>query len=434
MKTTPLPLAGITVLDVSTVLAAPVTATLLGDFGADVIKVEEPHCGDFTRAGTGSQGPGDRSLQWVQEGRNKRSVTLDLHTERGQELVKQLVSRVDVVVTNYRPPTLEKWGLDAETLLEINPNAVITCLTGYGLTGPYRDRGAFDRIASAFSGLTYTSGYPDGPPVRSGYSVIDFMAAYLAAFATVTALYHRDQNGGQGQIVDLALYEAGFRSSEDALLDFAWRGVTRERIGNTNRQIVPASDFDTVDGRRISLHAGTPSLFKRLVKVMGAPELLTDTRFATREARIKHQDDLYELIGTWARTLSANEITDCLNEAGVPASPIMSIADIAADPHFRERGTIVPVVDDDFGQLDMTAPLPRLSNTPGQIRSLGPALGKHNREVLMGMLGLTEEDLRELSAAGVISEPASPRANSEGARREQNLARVGLADNAHQES
>jgi crotonobetainyl-CoA:carnitine CoA-transferase CaiB-like acyl-CoA transferase len=402
MPDQPLPLAGIRVLDVATVLAGPVTATMLGDFGADVVKIEEPGRGDFTRNGAGATAAGSRSLQWIQEGRNKQSVTIDLRTAAGQQLLRDLVPHFDVVVTNYRPPTLAKWGLPPELLLELNPRAVIVCLTGYGLTGPYRDRGAFDRIASAFAGLTYTSGEPGRPPVRSGYAVIDYMAAYLAAFATVTALFHRDHNGGEGQIVDLALYEAGFRSCENALLAHDVLGQVRERAGNQNREIVPASDFATADGRRVSVHAGTDALFRRLGPVIGHPELVEDPRFATRDDRVAHQDELYPLIAEWVAGQDADAAVRALSAADIPATPIMSIADIAADPHYRERGTIVEVTDPEYGPVPMVAPLPRMTATPGRIRSLGPRLGEHTDEILHDLLGLDPGELRSLHDDGVI--------------------------------
>ncbi|MFE4671442.1 CaiB/BaiF CoA transferase family protein [Streptomyces sp. NPDC056723] len=395
---TTLPLAGIRVLDLSTVLAAPVTATFLGDFGAEVVKVEDPGRGDFTRGTT----PGARSPYWAQEARNKKSVTLDLRTEAGQRIVRRLVPNFDVVITNYRPPTLEAWGLDPDTLRQLAPDTVLVYVTGYGLTGPYSDRGSFDRIASAFAGLTYVTGDEDRPPVRSGYSTIDYMAAYLGAFSVVTALYHRDTAGGGGQVIDLALYEAGFRASEDALAAYATTGKVRERLGNRNPQIVPASDFTTSDGRRVSIHAGTDALFGRLAGVMGRPELATDPSYATRAARAEHANTLYPVIADWAGGYAADEVTKLLSDAGIPASPLMSIADIAADAHYRERGTLVTVEDPDFGPLPMVAPLPKMSKTPGSIRSTGPALGEHNTEVYAGVLGLDEGELAALRADGVI--------------------------------
>ncbi|MFI8423877.1 CaiB/BaiF CoA transferase family protein [Streptomyces sp. NPDC085479] len=393
-----LPLAGIRVLDLSTVLAAPVTATFLGDFGAEVIKVEEPGTGDFTR-GTAA---GTRSPYWAQEARNKKSITLDLRTEAGRRIVRKLIPHFDVVITNYRPPTLKRWGLDAETLHELSPHTVLVYVTGYGLTGPYSDRGSFDRIASAFAGLTYVTGDEDRPPVRSGYSTIDYMAAYLGAFSVVTALYHRDTADGGGQVIDLALYEAGFRASEDALTTYATTGRVRERLGNRNPQIVPASDFTTRDGRRVSIHAGTDALFGRFATVMGRPELAESPRYATRAARAEHAGDLYATIADWTAGLDADDVTKLLSAAGIPASPLMSIADIAEDPHYRERGTLVTVEDPDFGELPMVSPLPRMSKTPGSIRSTGPALGAHNAEVYRGVLGLGPDELAALAADGVI--------------------------------
>ncbi|MFF2896466.1 CaiB/BaiF CoA transferase family protein [Streptomyces sp. NPDC057966] len=393
-----LPLEGIRVLDLSTVLAAPVTATFLGDFGAEVVKVEEPGRGDFTR-GTPT---GARSPYWAQEARNKKSVTLDLRTERGRSLVRDLVPHFDVVITNYRPPTLAKWGLDPDSLRALAPDAILVYVTGYGLTGPYRDRGSFDRIASAFAGLTHVTGDPDRPPVRSGYSTIDYMAAYLGAFSVVTALYHRDTAGGGGQVVDLALYEAGFRASEDALASYATTGQVRERLGNRNPKIVPASDFTTSDGRRLSLHAGTDPLFRKLAALMGTPEIADAPEYATRAARAENADSLYAAIADWVAAYTAADLAKRLNEAGIPASPLMSIADIAADPHYRERGTLVTVQDPEFGELPMPAPVPRMSETPGSIRTTGPALGEHNAEVYQGLLGIDAEQLAALRGDGVV--------------------------------
>ena len=332
-------LAGVKVLDAATVLAGPVTATILGDFGAEVVKIEDPAVGDFTRVS------GGRSPSWLQEGRNKRSLTLDLRTAAGQEILHELVPHFDVVVTNFRPPTLRRYRMLPGDLRPLNPGAVLLYLTGYGLTGPYRDRGAFDRIASAYSGLTYVTGEPDRPPVRSGYAVIDYMSAYMAAFAVMGALYHRDLHGGEGQVVDLALYEAALRASEDSVAAYGLEGRVRERLGNRNPAIVPASDFDTADGRRVSVHAGTDSLFARLTTVMGMPELAADPRFSDRPSRTEHQDELYPVVAAWAARHRADEIVTMLSDAGVPASPVMSAADVAHDPHVGARGSLTTVHD-----------------------------------------------------------------------------------------
>jgi crotonobetainyl-CoA:carnitine CoA-transferase CaiB-like acyl-CoA transferase len=393
-------LAGVKVLDVSTVLAAPVTATMLGDFGADVVKVEAPGVGDFTRRG--AQTPGGRSLEWVQEARNKRSITLDLHHERGRQILHELVGHFDVLVTNYRPPTLQAWDLDPDTIKRKHPELIALYVTGYGLTGPYRDRGAFDRVASAFAGLTYVSGYPDGPPVRTGYAVIDYMTAYLGAFSVVTALYHRDHRHGGGQIIDLALYEAGFRASEGALLRFAANGVVRERVGNRSPDVVPASDFVTADGRRLTIHAGTESLFARLSGVMGQPELVGDPRFSTHGARVANQDKLYAVIAEWVAMYQSGDLIDMFGAAGIPAAPVMNIADIAADVHYLDRGTIMPWNDEEHGELLMVSPIPRMSATPGAVRSAGPPLGAHNAEVYASILGLSQRQIADLQEQGIV--------------------------------
>ena len=388
-------LAGIKVLDAATVLAGPVAATILSDFGAEVVKLEDPGAGDFTRAG-------GRSPSWLQEGRNKKSVTLNLRAAAGQRLLHDLVPHFDVVVTNFRPPTLRRYRMLPEDLQPLNPRAVLLYLTGFGLEGPYRDRGAFDRVASAYSGLTYVTGEPGTAPVRSGYAVIDYMSAYLGAFAVMAALYHRDAGQGDGQVIDLALYEAGLRASEDSVPAFGLAGTVRERTGNRNHAIVPASDFETADGRRLSVHAGTDRLFRLLAELMGSPELAGDPRFATRAARIGSQEELYEIVGSWVSGRTADEAAAALSAAGIPVSPVMNVADLVHDPHCAARGSIVTVPDPELGDIPMIAPLPRMSATPGTIRWPGVKLGAHTDEVLGEILGLTAADIGELRREGVV--------------------------------
>jgi crotonobetainyl-CoA:carnitine CoA-transferase CaiB-like acyl-CoA transferase len=395
-----LPLSGIRVLDLSSIIAAPVAATTLGDFGAEVTKVEEPGRGDFMRRG--ADATGGRSLQWVQDARNKRSITLNLRKPEAREIVHRMLPHFDVLVTNFRPPTLRKWGFDPDAIRARHKRLIALYVTGYGLTGPYSDRGAFDRIASAFAGLTYVSGEPERPPVRTGYAVIDYMGAYAGAFGVVTALYNRDVKGGEGQVIDLALYEPGFRASEDALMAYSVNRKVRERSGNLNPKVVPAADFETADGKRLSIHAGTEALLRRLGTLMGHPALCDEARFATHADRVANQEALYALIADWVRGHTLDVLMTQLVQADIPASPLMSIADIAADPHFRARGTIVPVQDEEFGDMLMTAPIPRMSETPGAIRTLGPALGSGNEAVYSGMLGMSAQEIEELRAAGTI--------------------------------
>jgi crotonobetainyl-CoA:carnitine CoA-transferase CaiB-like acyl-CoA transferase len=395
-----LPLEGIRVLDLSSIIAAPVAATTLGDFGAEVVKVEDPGEGDFMRRSPAA--PGGRTLQWVQDARNKTSITLDLRKPEAREIVHRLLPHFDVLVTNFRPPTLRKWGFDPDTVRRRYPRLVALYVTGYGLTGPYADRGAFDRVASAFSGLTYVSGDPDRPPVRTGYAVIDYMGAYAGAFGVVAALYNRDHLNGSGQIIDLALYEPGFRASEDAMLVYSATGQVRERVGNTNPKVVPAADYDTADGKRMSIHAGTDTLLRRLARVIGRPGLADEPQFSDFPSRVKNQDELYAIIAGWVGRTTLADAMAALVAADIPASPLMSVADIAVDPHFRERGTLVDVEDEEYGHLTMAAPIPRMSETPGRIRSLGPELGSGNQAILGGMLGMDDAEIEALRKASVI--------------------------------
>lgn len=397
---TPSALAGVRVLDLSSIIAAPVTATMLGDFGAEIVKVEEPGRGDFMRRG--AEKPGGRSLAWVQDARNKQSITLNLRQEAGRAIVHRLLPHFDAMVTNFRPPTLQRWGFDPATIQARHPRLIALYVTGYGLTGPYASRGAFDRVASAFSGVTYTSGERGGPSMRAGYALVDYMTAYMGAFSVASALYHRDCHGGSGQVIDLALFEPAFRASEDALMRYAKTGKVRERTGNINPNVVPAANFLTADGREIAIHAGTDSLLRRLAGLIGEPDLATDARFSTHAARVRNQEALYARIATWTARQTLAEAMERLVAADIPASPVMNIADIAADPHYRARGTVREVEDAEHGRLMMTAPLPHMSATPGTIRSLGPELGSANQAILGGLLGMSAAELERLRGDGVI--------------------------------
>jgi crotonobetainyl-CoA:carnitine CoA-transferase CaiB-like acyl-CoA transferase len=392
-------LVGLRVLDLAAVLAAPVAATLLGEFGADVIKVEDPGRGDFPRRHAADVG--GRTPQWLQEGRNKHSVTIDLRKRAGQDLARRLAGKSDVAVVNFRPQTAARWGLAPDDLLGLNDQLIVLCVTGYGLTGPYAERGAFDRIASAFSGHTEVSGYPDRPPVRGGFATIDFLSAYLGAFAVLAALRARD-NGEGGQVIDLALYEAAFRANEAALAEFAASGRPRVRVGNRHPTIVPATECTAADGRRISYHAGTDPLLQRLAEVIEHPDLLSDPRFATYEARVGNQDELYRIVEVWVRARPASEVVRQFSDAGIPASSVNTLADLLENEHFRARGTFEMIVDEELGTLPIATPVPRLSKTPGRTRHLGLALGACNDEILGGLLGVGPSEQRRLRHEGVI--------------------------------
>jgi crotonobetainyl-CoA:carnitine CoA-transferase CaiB-like acyl-CoA transferase len=392
-------LTGIRVLDLATVLGAPVAATLLGEFGAEVIKVEEPTTGDLLRQfGPRYEG---RPLLWLQEARNKKSITLNLRLPRGQAILRQLAARCDVLAENFRPGTLEQWGLGHESLAQENPGLVLLRISGYGQTGPYRHKGAFDRVASAFAGLTYVSGFPDAEPVRQGFALGDYLAASFGAFAVMLALYHRDRNGGGGQEIDLALYEGIFRGSEGMLTAYQKLGMVRERSGNRHPGVSPAGNYRSGDGAWVVLNAGTDSLWKRLAALMGGEELAQDPRYARSADRVARAGDVDKMVAAWVSTRPVAELLRQMEEAGIPAEKLYTVADIAADPHYRERN-IVEIDDPRVGRLAMVGVVPKLSKTPGTIKWAGPDKGQHNAVVYGELLGLGAEDLAALRRDGVI--------------------------------
>ena len=397
---TPLPLAGVRILDIGTRIAAPFAATLLADFGAEVIKVELPGTGDFMRTiGPFADG---YSLWWAVDGRNKKSITLDLRKPRGQELFRDLVTHADVVVENFQPGTLEEWGLGYEALAEINPNLILTRASVYGQTGPYRDRPGLDRNGIGFGGLLYLTGYPDRPPVRPGVIVSDYLTAVFNALAIMIALYHRDVHRGGGQSVDLALYESVFRILEHTMAAYDRLGVVREREGNRLRNSAPLDNWETKDGKTICIVAAGDGLFPRLARALGREDLLADPRFSSLAKRAAHGDEINGIVGAWCREHLAEEIEAIMLAAQVPVTRAYSIAEIAADPHYAAREDIVTVEDSVAGPLRMQGVYPRFSATPGRIERSAPRLGEHNEEVYCGLLGLDEEALAELAREGVI--------------------------------
>lgn len=396
----PLPLAGIRVLDLGTRIAAPFAATLLADFGAEVIKVELPGRGDFMR----SIGPfaDSYSLWWAVEGRNKKSITLDLRQPRGQALLKRLIGLADVAIENFQPGTLEGWGLGYDALHAINPGLILTRASVYGQTGPYRDRPGLDRNGIGFGGLLYITGYADRPPVRPGVIISDYLTGVFNAFAVMLALYHRDVHRGGGQWADLALYESVFRILEHTVAAYDRLGRVREREGNRLRNSAPLDNWQTRDGEFVCIVAAGDGLFPRLARAMGREDLLDDARFATLRARVEHADAINAIVGDWVKQHTAAEIEAVLVAAEVPVSRAYSIADIAADPHYAARQDIVVVDDPTIGPVRMQAVYPRLSATPGRIERGAPKLGEHNREVYAGLLGLSDDEMAALQADGVI--------------------------------
>jgi crotonobetainyl-CoA:carnitine CoA-transferase CaiB-like acyl-CoA transferase len=395
-----LPLEGIVVIDFATILAAPVAATFLGDFGAYVIKVERPTVGDPTR-GLPFVEDG-RSPGWLNEGRNKKTVTLNLKTPEGILLAHRLAEKADVVLLNFRPGKAETLGIGPEDLHRTNPNLIISLVSAYGQTGVYRAKGGFDRTASAFAGMTYVTGYPEQPPVRSGYAMVDYMTAYLNAFGIMMALYNRAVNNTGGEVIDVTLAEAAFRSSESALTDFSMTGKIRERSGNRNAGFVPADDFETRDGKILVINAGTDPLFEKLVQVMGKPELLQDPLYSTRFARIMNQEKLYEIITDWVKGITAEEGLKLLDEAGVPADLVRNIAELAQDPHMLEREAVLAFEDPEKGKVLIPGIFPKLANSPGRVEFLGARLGEYNREIYGDFLGLSQKEIDTLEEKNVI--------------------------------
>jgi len=400
MSDSPLPLAGVRILDLGTRIAAPFAATLLADFGAEVIKVELPGSGDFMR-GIGPFLDG-YSLWWAVEGRNKKSITLDLRTGRGQELLKRLVAVSDVAVENFQPGTLEEWGLGYETLRAINPRLILTRASVYGQSGPYRDRPGLDRNGIAFGGLLYITGYRDRPPVRPGVIISDYLTGVFNAFAIMMALYHRDVHRAGGQWVDLALYESIFRIMEHTVAAHDRLGTVREREGNRLKNSAPLDNWETQDGRFVCIVAAGDGLFPRLAKAMGREDLLHDVRFSSFTARVAHADEINAIVGSWVKEHTAAEVEDILVAAQVPVTRAFSIADIAGDPHYAARDDVALVDDPTIGPVRMQAVYPRLSDTPGRIRRGAPKLGEHNQEVYGSLLGLSAAEIAELQAEGII--------------------------------
>ncbi|GAA4528927.1 CaiB/BaiF CoA transferase family protein [Nonomuraea ferruginea] len=397
---THLPLDDVRVIELGQLLAGPFCGQLLGDFGAEVIKVEDPGRGDPMRQ-WGREKPHGKSLWWPVVARNKKSVTCDLRTPRGQDLVRKLVAEADVLLENFRPGTLERWGMSPEELHAVNPRLVITRVTGFGQTGPYAPRAGYGSIGEAMGGIRYVTGDPSLPPSRAGISIGDSLAATHACVGTLVALHERERSG-RGQVVDSAIYEAVLAMMESLLPEWQQAGYQRERTGPVLPNVSPSNVYPTRDGDAILIAANQDSVFTRLAQVMGAKELADDERYATHGARGEHMAELDELISAWTVTYPADELLRLLHDGGVPAGRIYTAEDMFADPHFEAREAIVRVPHPDFGEVAMQNVVPKLSGTPGRVRSAGPALGQHNDEVYGGLLGLSPQEIAGLSTAGII--------------------------------
>ena len=399
--TTKLPLAGIRVLDIGTLIAGPFGATMLGDFGAEVIKVEQPGIGDALR-GTPVDGQAARSANWLVEGRNKKSVTLNLRVKQGQDILRELVKLADVVIENFTPGTLERWNLGWEDLRAINPRLIMVRVSGYGQVGPYAKRSGYDRIALGFSGYMYPTGFPDRFPVRPAFATADYNTGTFAALSAMFALYERDARGGEGQMIDLALYEAPFRITADLMTQYARTGAIRERVGNRNPTFSPAGTFETRDGRFVQIAAGGDNVWQRLAEAIDMAPLALDPRYAKSRARIERADELEALLAGWIGEHDFADIEARLVKANVPFGGIYTPADIAADPHYQARENIAVIEDEQEGPVTMPGVVPKMRGTPGRIMHAGPPLGQHNAEIYGGLLGKSEAEIAALVGAGVI--------------------------------
>lgn len=397
---TNLPLKDIRVLELGQLIAGPYCGQVLADFGAEVIKIEPPGKGDAMRQWGQTDANGD-PLWWNVIGRNKKSMTLDLRQSEGQKVLKGLVSKADILIENFRPGTMEKWGLGYDALAAINPRLIMVRVTGFGQDGPYSDRAGFASVCEAMGGLRYISGYPDRPPVRVGISLGDTLAGLHGALGALVALQHRERTGA-GQIVDSAIYESVLGMMESLIPDFARAGKVRERSGSFLPGIAPSNAYPARDGRDVIIGANQDTVFARLCEVMGQPGLAEHPDYATHRARGENQQAIDDLVSAWTRQHDAQHIVDMLAKAGVPAGLVFSAPEMMDDPHFIARQAIVEVPDRHGKPLPMQNVFPKLSRTPGQVRHVGVPLGAHTEEVLKGLLQLDDEALASFRNQRVI--------------------------------
>jgi formyl-CoA transferase len=395
----PGPLAGLRVIELGTLLAGPFCGQLLGDFGAEVIKVEPPGQGDPMRV-WGREKAHGKSLWWPVVARNKKAITLDLRQADGQALLKDLVKQSDFLLENFRPGTMEKWGLGWSELSAINPRLIMIRVSGFGQTGPYSRQAGFGAIGEAMGGLRYVVGDPSTPPSRMGISIGDSLAATFACIGALSALHHRDKTG-RGQVVDSAIYEAVLNMMESLVTEYDKAGYVRERTGAILPNVAPSNVYRTADGM-VLIAANQDTVFSRLAEAMGQPDLATNPKYSSHGARGAHQVELDGLVESWTSTLTTRAVLDAMDQFGVPAGLIYRAPDMLEDPHFKARDAIVSVPHPDFGELRMQNVAPKLSETPGAVRSPSPALGQHNDEIYLRVLGLSPERYAELKAAKVV--------------------------------
>lgn len=393
------PLQGLRVLDVATLFAGPLVATFLGDFGADVIKIEHPRGDPVRTHGYAKDGV---PLWWKMLGRNKRTITLNLSHPAGQELLLELVKTADVMVENFRPGTLEKWNLGPERLLGVNPRLVLTRITGFGQFGPYARRPGFGTLAEAMSGFAHITGEPDGPPTLPPFGLADGIAGLAGTIATMFALYQRDARGGQGQVIDLAIIEPILTILGAQPTVYDQLGIIQQRSGNRSVNNAPRNTYRTRDGKWVAISTSATSIAERVMRLVGRPELIDEPWFKSGAERAKHADVLDAAVAAWIAQRDRDEVVRAFEEAEAAVAPIYDVADVMNDPQYQALQSIISVPDEELGQVKMQNVLFRMLGTPGRIRWAGRRLGQDNEAVYCGELGLTPQKLAELRAEGVI--------------------------------
>jgi crotonobetainyl-CoA:carnitine CoA-transferase CaiB-like acyl-CoA transferase len=394
----PPPLSGLRVLEVGQLLAGPFAGCMLGYFGAEIIKIEPPGGDPLRNWRVLKDGT---SLWWYSLARNKKSVAIDLQQEQGRALVRDLALKCDVLIENFKPGTMENWQLGPQDLKVLSPDLIYARVSGFGQTGPYAGRPGFASVCEAFGGLRHLNGFPDRAPVRPNLSLGDTLAGLHAVIGILLALNARQRQGTQGQVVDVAIYESVFNLLEGVVPEYDGAGVVRGPSGSTITGIVPSNTYLCSDGKYVVIGANGDSLFKRLMRAIGRPEMAEDARFSNNAGRVQHEREIDEAIGAWTRAHPAARILQILNEASVPGGPIYSVADMGLDPHFNARN-LFEQVDVDGESLKVPAILPKLADTPGSTRWAGPKLGEHTVEVLSELLQLSKERIAELKEGGVV--------------------------------
>ncbi len=393
------PLSDIRVIEMGSLLAGPFCGQLLGDFGAEIIKIEQPKIGDPMRE-WGQEKAHGLSLWWPVVARNKKSVTLNARVAEGQEIIKQLVAKSDILVENFRPGTMERWGLGYDELAKINPKLVMIRVTGFGQTGPYASQAGYGSIGEAMGGLRYVVGDPSTPPSRMGISIGDALAALFGTLGGLVAL-HASNITGKGQVVDSAIYEAVLGMMESLIPEYQKAGYIRERTGSILPNVAPANVYPTKDGEYL-IAANQDTVFKRFAEAMGRPELTEDERYATHGARGKHQQELDDMIAEWTKTMTAAELRELMNDYGVPNGKIYRAPDMLEDIHFKAREAIISIPHPAFDELKMHNVFPKLSEMPGKVKWCGPELGQHNEEIYCDLLEMEKQLVTELTDKGIL--------------------------------